>query len=55
MMIKDLFMLLFSIYQSYIKLLTIQKSGLRERIKKIGFLNILKKKILLHIAIWLSF
>ena len=54
-MIKDLFVLLFSIYQNYIKLLTIQKSSLLERIKKIGFLIILKNKILLYMPYWLSF
>ena len=54
-MIKDLFVLLFSIYQSYVKLLTIQKLGISERIKKIGFSATLKKKILIYALKWLPF
>ncbi len=55
MMIRDLFVLLFSISQNYIKLLTIQKSDFSTRIKKIGFLNVLEKNILIYVSIWLSF
>ena len=54
-MIKDLFVLLFSIYQSYVKLLTIQKLGISERIKKIGFSTTLKKKNIIYVLKWLSF
>jgi endonuclease III len=55
MMIKDLFVLLFSIYQSYVKLLTIQKLGISERIKKIGFFGNFKEKNLIYVLKWLPF